>query len=175
MTRLSELASMLDCSLLRYVLNARPWHWRPYLTLADATDRLASEHGRYAEAIVRLLHERRFSLGAFSFPTEFAHYNDLSLEYLAPRMLKDQRHLAATAKDVLSEMALVGDHEAYELVEALLVSLRRYYGLMELLLAADRLAAPSVVPKDYAQFGMSRSSVTKKHVNPAYMQPLTAA
>jgi hypothetical protein len=105
---------------------------------------------------------------------EFAYYNDVSLEYLAPRMLEHQKHLAATAKDVLSETALVGDHEAYELVEALLVSLRRYDGLMEVLLAADKLAAPPVVSKHNGQFTVSRSSARKEHVEPL-MQALTAA
>ena len=131
---------------------------RPYLTLAEATRRLADEHGRYAGAIVGLLHQRRYSLGAFTFPMEFTSYNDLSLEYLAPRLLDSQKRLAATAKEVFSELAEVGDHEAHRLVEALLISLRRHDGLMEVLLAADRVAEPPAMRIDSEQSRKRRSS-----------------
>ena len=176
LARLSELASILDCSLVRYLSNARPWRRRPYLTLAEATRRLADEHGRYAGAIVGLLHQRRYSLGAFTFPMEFTSYNDLSLEYLAPRLLDDQKRLAATAKEVFSELAEVGDHEAHRQVEALLISLRRYDGLMEVLLAADRVAEPPAMPKDNA---ISRKrhgwAGTKERYDSTSLQPQTAA
>ena len=176
LARLSELASILDCSLVRYLFNSRPWRRRAYLTLADATRRLADEHGRYAGAIVGLLHQRRHSLGAFTFPMEFTSYNDLSLEYLAPRILDDQKRLAATAKEVFNELAEVGDHEAHRLVEALLVSLRRYGGLMEVLLAEDRVAGPLSIPNDNAQTRRRRSwAGTAEHCDVDSLLPQTAA
>jgi hypothetical protein len=73
---------------------------------------------------------------------EFTYYNDLSLEYLASRVLDDQKRLVAMAKDVCRKLAEVGDHEAHRLVEALLASLRQYTGLMEELLAPHRVAVP---------------------------------
>ncbi len=81
---------------------------------------------------------------------EFACYNDLSLEYLAPRMLEHQSRLAATAKDIFYELGEVGDHVAHALVEAMLISLRRYDALMEVLLAPDRLRTLRATPPDVA-------------------------
>jgi hypothetical protein len=107
---------------------------------------------------------------------EFTSYNDLSLEYLAPRLLDDQKRLAATAKEVFSELAEVGDHEAHRLVEALLISLRRYDGLMEVLLAADRVAEPPAMPKDNAKSRKRHGwAGTKERYDSASLQPQTAA
>jgi hypothetical protein len=92
---LGELASMLDCSLSRYLSNARPWCRRPYLLVGAVTRRLAHEHERYARSLVRLLHVRRYRVGAYTFPIECTYYNDLSLEWLAPRVLDDQKRLVA--------------------------------------------------------------------------------
>jgi hypothetical protein len=71
---------------------------------------------------------------------EFTFYNDLSLEYLAPRVLDDQRRLIALAKTAAMRLADGRDHEAQRLVEKLLASLREYAALMEELLAPHRLA-----------------------------------
>jgi hypothetical protein len=137
---LNQLAGMLDCSLARYLSNARPRCRRPYLLLGAVTRRLALEHERYACAIVRLLQARRYNVNGYTFPMEFTYYNDLSLEYLAPRVLDDQRRLITLAKTVATQLAGGRDHEAQRLVEKLLASLREYAALMEELLAPHRLA-----------------------------------
>jgi hypothetical protein len=140
LTNLNQLAGMLDCSLARYLSNARPWCRRPYLLLGAITRRLAHEHERYAGAIVGLLQARRYNVNGYTFPMEFTYYNDLSFEYLAPRVLDNQRRLIALAKTVATHLASGRDHEAQRLVEKLLASLREYAALMEELLAPHRLA-----------------------------------
>jgi hypothetical protein len=71
---------------------------------------------------------------------EFTYYNDLSLEYLAPKVLDDQRRLIELAKAVVSELAGADDNEAQRLIEELVASLREYAAVLEELLAPHRIA-----------------------------------
>lgn len=135
---LSQLAGLLDCSLARYLVNARPWVRRPYLLLGAIAGRLATEHERYAGEIVRLLHARRHNVNSHTYPMEFTYYNDLSLEYLAPRLLDHQSRLINFATTVSTELS--GDYEVVRILKKLLASLRRYGYLLEELLAPHRLA-----------------------------------
>jgi hypothetical protein len=139
---LSQLAGLLDCSLARYLSNARPWCRRPYLLLGALVRRLAFEHEQYTGEIARLLHARRHTVNSHTFPMEFTYYNDLSLEFLAPRLLDHQRRLIKFANAASEE--LTGDYEAQRLIANLRASLRQYGALLEELLAPHRLApAPS--------------------------------
>jgi hypothetical protein len=135
---LTQLAGLLDCSLARYLSNVRPWCRRPYLLLGALVRRLAFEHEHYAGEIVRLLHARRHTMNSHTFPMEFTYYNDLSLEFLAPRLLDHQHRLITFANAVSEE--LKGDYEAQRLLGNLLASLRKYGALLEELLAPHRLA-----------------------------------
>jgi hypothetical protein len=135
---LNELFCLLDCSLARYLANARPWCRRPYLLLGAVARGLAIEHEHYAGAIARLLHERREDVNCRAYPMEFTYYNDLSLEYLAPRLLEHQSRLidiASAASEKLSD-----DYEARHIAEKLVKSLRKYAVLLAELLAPQRLA-----------------------------------
>ena len=137
---LSQLAGMLDCSLARYLVNARPWVRRPHLLLGAITRRLATEHEHYAGEIVGLLHERRQNVNSHTFPMEFTYYNYLSLEHLAPRLLDHQHRLINFASAVSTESS--GDYEVERLLEKLLASLRKYGSLLEELLSPHRFASP---------------------------------
>jgi hypothetical protein len=138
---LSQLAGLLDCSLARYLVNARPWVRRPYLLLGAITRRLATEHERHAGELVRLLHARRHNVNSLTYPMEFTYYNDLSLEYLAPRLLDHQQRLINFAKSVSTEFS--SDFEVARILKKLLASLHRYGSLLEELLAPHRLAPPT--------------------------------
>lgn len=138
---LSQLAGLLDCSLARYLVNARPWVRRPYLLLGAIARRLATEHERYAGELVRLLHARRHDVNNHTYPMEFTYYNDLSLEYLAPRLLDHQLRLINFAQAVSTEFS--GDYEVARILKKLLASLRRYGSLLDELLAPHRLAPPT--------------------------------
>jgi hypothetical protein len=137
---LSQLAGMLDYSLARYLLNARPWVRRPYLLLGAIARRLAIEHEHYAGEIVRLLHARSHNVHSHAYPMEFTYYNDLSLEYLAPRLLEHQHRLINFAN--AASKGLKGDYEVQHILGKLFTSLRKYGSLLEELLAPHRLAPP---------------------------------
>lgn len=140
-TILGQLAWMLDCSLVRYLTYARPWCRRPYLLLGAVTRRLARDHEHHAGEIVRLLHARGHNSGGRTFPIEFTYYNNLSLEYLAPRILDEQQGLIAVVKSALS--ALADDYEVCRLLRKLLRSLREYAAILTELLAPKRMAPPA--------------------------------
>jgi hypothetical protein len=137
---LGHLAGMLDYSLARYLLNARPWARRPYLLLSAVARRLASEHEHYAGEIVRLLHARRHNVNSHTYPIEFTYYNDLSLEHLAPRLLDHQNRLINFANALSTELS--GDYEVKRILKKLLASLRKYGSLLQELLSPHRLAPP---------------------------------
>jgi hypothetical protein len=138
---LSQLAGLLDCSLARYLVNARPWVRRPYLLLGAIARRLATEHEHYAGELVRMLHARRHDVNRHTYPMEFTYYSDLSLEYLAPRLLDHQHRLINFAQAVSTEFC--GDYEVERILKKLLASLRRYGFLLDELLARHRLAPPT--------------------------------
>jgi hypothetical protein len=137
---LNRLFAMLDCSLARYLSYARPWVRRPYLLLDALARRLSYEHEAFAGSIARLIAARRGAVDSCVFPMEFTHYNGLSLEYLAPKLLEHQRALIDSAKECAE--ALAHDPEANRLVNKLVASLRQYAALLEELLAPNRLSAP---------------------------------
>jgi len=138
---LSQLAGMLDYSLARYLLNARPWVRRPYLLLGAIARRLAIEHEHYAGEIVRLLHARSHNVNSHTYPMEFTYYNHLSLEYLAPRLLDHQHRLITFANAASTELS--GDYEVERILKKLLASLRKYGSLLQELLSPHRLAPPT--------------------------------
>jgi hypothetical protein len=138
---LGHLAGMLDYSLARYLLNARPWVRRPYLLLGAVARRLATEHEHYAGEVVRLLHARGHNVNSHTYPMEFTYYNDLSLEHLAPRLLDHQHRLINFADAVSTELS--GDYEVKRILKKLLASLRKYGSLLQELLSPHRLAPPT--------------------------------
>lgn len=146
---LNELFGLLDCSLARYLVNARPWCRRPYLLLGAIARRLAVEHEYYAGEVARLLHRRKENVNSNTYPMEFTYYNDLSLEYLAPRLLDHQNHLidvANAASDTLSD-----DREARRITGKLVKSLRKYGSLLAELLDPHRLAPLAEKPRPAAK------------------------
>lgn len=137
---LNQLVGMLDCSLARYLSYAQPWARRPYMLLDALARRLSHEHESFAACIAQLIVARRGIISRRQFPMDFTYYNDLSLEYLAPRLLEHQRALIVSAEQCAGE--LTHDPEAQRLVNQLVTSLRQYSSLLVELLAPHRLAAP---------------------------------
>ena len=135
---LSQLTGMLDRSLARYLVNARPWRRRPYLLLGAIARRLAIEHEHYAGELIRLLHARGHNVNSHTYPMEFTYYNNLSLEHLAPRLLDHQHRLINFADAVSTELS--DDYEVKRILKKLLASLRRYESLLQKLLSPHRLA-----------------------------------
>jgi hypothetical protein len=136
---LNSLFGMLNCSLARYLSYARPKVRRRYVLVDAVTRRLSREHDSFAAQIAQLIDTRRGIVRSCVFPLEFTHYNDLALEYLAPRLLEQQHLLIQSAEEGASELS--HDPEAQELVNLLLSSLRQYAALLLELLTQHRLVA----------------------------------
>ncbi|MGE3637406.1 MAG: hypothetical protein AB7G28_02530 [Pirellulales bacterium] len=136
---LNSLFGMLNCSLARYLSYARPKVRRRYVLVDAVTRRLSREHDSFAAQIAQLIDTRRGIVRSCVFPMKFTHYNDLALEYLAPRLLEQQHLLIRSAEECASELS--HDPEAQELVNLLLSSLRQYAALLLELLTQHGLVA----------------------------------
>jgi hypothetical protein len=141
-TILNELFAKLDCSLARYLSYARPWVRRRNMLLDALARRISHEHEAFAGDIARLISDRRGAVRSCVFPMDFTSYNDLSWEYLAPKLLDDERALVGVAEACAER--LKDDPEARRVVDRIIASLRRYADLLAELLAPARVApAPS--------------------------------
>jgi hypothetical protein len=171
---LNRLFAMLDCSLARYLSYARPWARRPYMLLDALARRLSYEHEAFAGRMAQLITARRGAVDACVFPMEFTYYNNLSLEYLSPKLLEHQRGLIGLADECAEELA--HDPEAYRLVTKLIASLRQYAALLEELLAPHRLSAP-LVEEDTATslHRAATPSTLSKRGGRSIAEPQTAA
>src|SRR4029079_17229031 len=142
---LNRLLVLLDCSLARYLSFARPWVRRRYLLLDAVARRMSYEHEMFARRIARLIYDRRGAVQSCVFPMGFTSYNDLSLDFLAPRLLEHQRALVVTAEE--SAKQLDDDPEARRLVKKVMASLQCYAELLQELLSPHRIA-PSPASED---------------------------
>jgi hypothetical protein len=105
---------------------------------------------------------------------DFTSYNDLSLEFLAPRLLEHQRALVVTAEETAKQLDV--DPEARRVVNKIVASLRRYAELLQELLSPNRVALP---PTNDGSVDESprrpASSVGRKRVEQFAVETPTAA
>jgi hypothetical protein len=172
---LSELFAKLDCSLARYLSYARPWVPRRNMLIDAVVRRLSYEHEIFASNIARLISDRRGSLDSCVFPMGFTSYNDLSLEYLAPKVLDHERALIVTAEECAEH--LKDDPEARRVVGKIVASLRRYAALLAELLSPIRFASPTATEEDGASSlrGTASSWTATERFNQHAAEPQTAA
>jgi hypothetical protein len=135
--------------------------------------RLSYEHETFASSVASLISDRRGAVRSSVFPMEFTSYNDLSLEYLAPKLLDDERALIATA-DACAEL-LKDDPEARRVVGKIAATLRRYAALLAELLAPARVA-PKVTAEDWvASLHQAASRTAKERFDQPVAESQTAA
>jgi len=171
---LNRLFATLDCSFARYLSYARPWARRPYMLLDALARRLRYEHEAFAGKIAKLIAARRGTVNSCVFPMDFTHYNDLSLEFLAPKILKKQHLLADVSVDCAEQLA--HDPEAKRLVKKLIASLRRYAALLMELLSPPRLARPLADDGgDKLIHQTASASIARKSVRSRSAEPQSAA
>jgi hypothetical protein len=172
---LNELFAKLDCSLALYLSYARPWVPRRNMLLEAVVRRLSYEHEVFASNIARLISDRRGSLDSCVFPMGFMSFNDLSLEYLAPRVLDDECGLIVTAEDCAER--LKDDPEARRVVRKNVASLRRYAALLAELLAPNRVKSPTATDEDGTSSlrGTVSSWTATERFNRHTAEPQTAA
>jgi hypothetical protein len=171
---LNELFAKLDCSLARYLSYARPWARRRNMLLDAVLRRLSYEHEIFASNIARLIDDRRGAVRACVFPMGFAAYNDLSLEYLAAKVLDQERALIVAAEECAEH--LKDDPEARQIVGKIVGSLRRYAALLAELLAPIRMApAPAAEAGDSSLSHKARSRTATARLGQATPESQTAA
>jgi hypothetical protein len=172
---LNELFAKLDCSMARYLSYARPWVRRPNMLLDALVRRMSHEHEILASNIARLIYDRRGAVRSCVFPMDFTSYNDLSLEYLAPRLLENERALIASAEEYAER--LKKDPEARRVVGKIVASLRRYAALLAELLAPIRVAPPTATEEESASSlrGTASSWTATERFNRQAAEPQTAA
>jgi hypothetical protein len=171
---LNELFAKLDCSLARYLTFARPWVPRRNMLVDAVVRRLSYEHEIFASNIARLIYDRRGAVQSCVFPMGFTSFNDLSLEYLAPRVLEYERALLATAEE--SAEQLNDDPDARRVVSKIAVSLRRYVDLLAELLSPILVAPAAAEENGDASLHQKATPWTaKERFDQAVAEPKTAA
>ncbi len=121
---LNRLLALLQYSLASYLGYARPWTHAGKAPLLEAVRRITADHDAHAQRVGRMILERRGKVELGCFPTGFTAYNDLALDYLARRLVEQQRELireiAACAAD------LGGDPEASRLAEEIVAGEKQH-------------------------------------------------
>ena len=170
---LNRMFGLLDCSLARYMSHARPWVRQRYMLLDAVVRRISYEHEKYARRLAQLIHDRRGTVNSSVFPMGFTAYNDLSLEYLAPRLLEHQRALIVTAEDSVRDLG--HDPEARQVVSNIVSSLQRFGELLQELLVPHRTARPAACKDGAKASRRSPSSVVSKRFERRMAEGQTAA
>jgi hypothetical protein len=132
--QLQEVAGRESRSLLLYVGDAYPWTAAPAGEALAILKDLIAEERQAVTAVGQFLVRRRLPPPLpGSYPTSFTSVNFLSLEYLMPRLIGDQRRLI---EQLQRDLAAVRDPAARVPLEALLAVKRRHLPALEALAAA---------------------------------------
>jgi hypothetical protein len=172
---LNELFAKLDCSLARYLSYAPPWVRRPNMLLDALVRRMSYEHEILASNIARLIYDRHGGVRSCVFPMDFTSYNDLSLEYLAPRLLENERALIDSAEEYAER--LKEDPEARRVVRKIAESLRPYAALLAELLTPIRVAVPATAEENGVSSLRDKDSswTATERIDRSAVEPQTAA
>jgi hypothetical protein len=122
---LNRLLGVFQYSLASYLRYAHPWTHAGNARLFEAVRQIGAAHQAYVRRIGELILKRRGNVEAGGFPTRFAAYNYLALDYLAERLV-DQ------AQELIQEIAwcvagLGDDSEARLMAEDILASERQHH------------------------------------------------
>jgi hypothetical protein len=128
---LQEVVGRESRSLLMYVGDAYPWTAAPGDEALVILKDLIAEERRAVAAVGQFLVRRRLPPPfPGSYPSSFTTVNFLSLEYLVPRLVEDQRRLI---EQLQRDLAAVRDPGARVPLEALLAVKRRHLPALEAL------------------------------------------
>lgn len=120
MTVLNRLLAAFRYSLASYLGYARPWTHRRNARLLEVVRQITADHESHARRVGELMLKRRGKIESGRFPTRFTAYNDLALDFLAQRLVENERELI---DEIARSVALFGrDPEARQLGEAILAS-----------------------------------------------------
>ncbi len=130
---MNRVMNALRYSVATYLRFGRPWVHSNAGAVAEALWHLANSHRKHVRRIGELLIGRHGHVVSRAFPTAFTALNDLSIEYLLPLIVEDERQIIRLVE--ASAIALKGDSEATELAAEVVDSEKRH--LQELQRASD--------------------------------------
>lgn len=115
---LNELHAIENFSLANYLRYAKPWVAAADQRLDEAIRHIADEQMESSDRVGSLIIERRGHVEGGSFPMRFTAFNDLSVAYLAPRVMADQERIVREVGAVARQ--LCSDPAAYDLSNEIL-------------------------------------------------------
>lgn len=134
---LTRLLHREEYSLANYLMYARPWVPPGREHAWEEVRRIAGAQLANAVRIGRLLIERYGYADSKYFPVAFTRYNDLSLDYLVPRLVEHQQSLLADVEQALGELGR--DEEARRVVRTVLDGERKHLDALLALAPAAEL------------------------------------
>lgn len=115
---LKNLHAIERFSLANYLRYAKPWVSAADQCLCEAVRRIGNQQLEFSDRVGALIIERRGHVDGGSFPFRFTAYNDLSVAYLAPRVMEDQEQIVRQVRAIAHQ--LHGDAVACDLVNEIL-------------------------------------------------------
>jgi hypothetical protein len=125
---MNRVMNALTYSVARYLRFARPWVDFRADVIADLVGQVADSQGEHVLRIGELLIERHGHVESRTFPLAFRGLNDLSVEYLLPLVIEDEKQIIALIESAAD--ALTCDPEARELVVEIVECERRHLQML---------------------------------------------
>jgi len=126
---INHVMNALRYSLASYLRFARPWIDASAQSIADTISNVAESHRQHVTRIGELLVERHGHVESRIFPSAFTGLNDLSIGYLIPLVIEDEKQIVRLVE--ASAPALEYDAEASELVAHIVVSAKLHLQILE--------------------------------------------
>jgi len=104
----------LRYSLASYLRFARPWIDASTQSIAESIGHVAQHHRQHVTRIGELLVDRHGHVESRAFPQAFTGLNDLSIEYLLPLVIEDEKQIIRVIE--ATAVALECDAEASSVV-----------------------------------------------------------
>lgn len=111
---INRVMNALRYSLANYLRFARPWSDVRGQSIAETIGCVADGQTRHVMRIGDLLVKRHGHVESRAFPKAFTGLNDLSVEYLLPLVIEDEKQIVRLVE--ASAAALEGDREASDLL-----------------------------------------------------------
>jgi len=126
---MNRVMNTLTCSVARYLRFARPWVDFRANAIADLVGQVADSQGEHVLRIGELLIERHGHVELRTFPLAFTGLNDLSIDYLLPLVIEDEKQIIALIESAAD--ALACDPEARQMVVEVVECERRHLQMLQ--------------------------------------------
>ena len=126
---INRVMNALRYSLVSYLRFARPWVDADAQSLKTTIKDIAKQHRKHVMRIGKLLLSRYGHVESRTFPIAFGSLNDLSIEFLLPLVIEDERQIIRLVET--SADALQSDAEVFGLMVDVLATETRHIELLQ--------------------------------------------